>query len=63
MLAAIFGVTGQVLTNEERAFFRDVQPLGFILFARNIAEPDQVRRLVDRALKDMDEDAGQFNMI
>ena len=47
MLAAIFGVSGQVLTSEERAFFRDVQPLGFILFARNIADPDQVRRLVN----------------
>ena len=47
MLAAIFGVSGQVLTNEERAFFRDVQPLGFILFARNVADPDQVRRLVN----------------
>jgi len=47
MLAAIFGVSGQVLTSEERAFFRDVQPLGFILFARNVAEPDQVRRLVN----------------
>ena len=47
MLAAIFGVSGQVLTSEERAFFRDVQPLGFIVFARNIADPDQVRRLVN----------------
>src|SRR5688500_19478970 len=47
MLAAIFGVSGQVLTSEERAFFRDVQPLGFILFARNVADPDQVRRLVN----------------
>jgi beta-N-acetylhexosaminidase len=47
MLAAIFGVSGQILTSEERAFFRDVQPLGFILFARNIADPDQVRRLVN----------------
>jgi beta-N-acetylhexosaminidase len=47
MLAAIFGVSGQALTSEERAFFRDVQPLGFILFARNVAEPDQVRRLVN----------------
>jgi beta-N-acetylhexosaminidase len=47
MLAAIFGVSGQILTGEERAFFRDVQPLGFILFARNVADPDQVRRLVN----------------
>lgn len=47
MLAAIFGVAGQTLSSEERAFFRDVQPLGFILFARNVSEPDQVRRLVN----------------
>ncbi|WP_119303245.1 beta-N-acetylhexosaminidase [Dongia deserti] len=46
MKAAIFGVLGQALTDEERAFFRDAQPLGFILFARNIGDPDQVRRLV-----------------
>ncbi|HEY1385818.1 MAG TPA: glycoside hydrolase family 3 N-terminal domain-containing protein, partial [Dongiaceae bacterium] len=47
MLAAIFGVAGPTLSSDERAFFRDVQPLGFILFARNVAEPDQVRRLVN----------------
>ncbi|MBA4099910.1 MAG: beta-N-acetylhexosaminidase [Rhodospirillum sp.] len=47
MLAAIFGVSGPVLTSEERAFFRDVQPLGFILFARNVADPGQMRRLVN----------------
>jgi beta-N-acetylhexosaminidase len=47
MLAAIFGVSGLALTQEERSFFQDVQPLGFIVFARNIETPDQVRRLVD----------------
>ena len=47
MLAAIFGVAGPTLSSEEGAFFRDVQPLGFILFARNVVEPDQVRRLVN----------------
>ncbi len=47
MRAAIFGVAGQTLSNEERAFFRDAQPLGFILFARNVGDPDQVRRLVN----------------
>lgn len=47
MLAAIFGVSGQTLTGEERAFFREVQPLGFILFGRNVADPGQVRRLVN----------------
>jgi beta-N-acetylhexosaminidase len=35
------------LRADERAFFRDADPLGFILFARNIESPDQVRRLID----------------
>jgi beta-N-acetylhexosaminidase len=47
MRAAIFGVAGQALSSEERAFFREVQPLGFILFARNVGDPDQVRKLVN----------------
>lgn len=45
--AAIFGCAGPALGAEERAFFRDTDPLGFILFARNVEAPDQVRRLVD----------------
>ena len=44
-LAAILGCAGLSLTAEERAFFRDADPLGFIVFARNIETPDQVRRL------------------
>ena len=43
--AAILGCSGPRLTAEEAAFFRDVRPWGFILFARNIETPDQVRRL------------------
>lgn len=43
--AAIFGCAGPVLLADEAAFFRDFQPFGFILFARNVADPDQVRRL------------------
>ncbi|SMP23224.1 beta-N-acetylhexosaminidase [Shimia sagamensis] len=45
--AAIFGCDGLRLTAEETAFFRDVQPFGFILFARNIDTADQVRMLCD----------------
>ncbi|TAJ38850.1 MAG: beta-N-acetylhexosaminidase [Reyranella sp.] len=45
--AAIFGCAGPDLTSEERAFFRDVDPLGFILFARNVDTPERTRRLVD----------------
>jgi beta-N-acetylhexosaminidase len=47
MKAVIFGCAGTVLTAEERAFFRDADPLGFILFARNIDTPDQTLRLTD----------------
>lgn len=43
--AVIFGCAGTELTAEEIGFFRDVDPLGFILFARNVADPDQMRRL------------------
>jgi beta-N-acetylhexosaminidase len=42
----IFGCEGSMLSATERAFFRDADPLGFILFARNCDVPDQVRRLV-----------------
>ena len=49
--AAILGCAGPKLTAEERAFFRRVKPWGFILFARNVADPEQVRALVD-ALRD-----------
>ena len=42
---AIYGCAGPSLSEDERAFFRAVQPWGFILFARNIADPDQVRAL------------------
>jgi beta-N-acetylhexosaminidase len=44
-LAAIFGLAGPRLSPEEAAFFRDVQPWGFILFGRNIENPGQVRAL------------------
>ncbi|HXP77603.1 MAG TPA: beta-N-acetylhexosaminidase [Stellaceae bacterium] len=44
--AVIFGCAGRSLSAEERAFFRDADPLGFILFKRNCESPDQVRALV-----------------
>lgn len=46
----IFGCSGLTLTSEERAFFQETQPLGFILFKRNIQEKAQVKSLVN-ALK------------
>ena len=45
--ATILDATGHRLSVEEKAFFRDVRPFGFILFARNIDSPDQVRALCD----------------
>ncbi len=44
--ACILGCSGAVLSPAERAFFGAVRPWGFILFARNIETPDQVRALV-----------------
>lgn len=43
--ATILDADGLRLTSDEIAFFRDVLPFGFILFARNIDTPDQVRAL------------------
>jgi beta-N-acetylhexosaminidase len=43
--ATIFGCAGPRLLAEERAFFRDADPFGFIVFARNIEDPGQLRRL------------------
>ena len=44
-LAAVFGCAGPVLRPDETAFFRACDPLGFILFARNCDNPEQIRRL------------------
>lgn len=49
--AAILGLEGLRLTTDEARLFRDADPLGFILFARNIDTPDQVRALT-AALRD-----------
>ncbi len=45
--ATILDAEGTRLSAEEKAFFRDVNPFGFILFARNIETPDQIRALCD----------------
>lgn len=44
--AAIFGCAGLTLSDQERRFFQETNPLGFILFGRNVDNPDQVRALV-----------------
>jgi beta-N-acetylhexosaminidase len=49
--AVILGCTGDKLSADEHRFFRDADPLGFILFRRNCRFRDQVRQLV-AALRD-----------
>ncbi len=44
--AVVFGCAGPALAPEERRFFAESDPLGFILFARNCVDPDQLARLV-----------------
>lgn len=39
------GIAGTTLTAAERDFFRAADPWGFILFGRNVDNPDQMRRL------------------
>jgi len=43
--AAIYGLAGPELDANEKAFFRDAAPWGFILFARNVESPKQLARL------------------
>ncbi|MGV8937116.1 MAG: beta-N-acetylhexosaminidase [Allorhizobium sp.] len=45
--AMILGCLGQSLTADEKAFYAAERPWGFILFSRNLAEPQQIRDLVD----------------
>ncbi|MCH7944180.1 MAG: beta-N-acetylhexosaminidase [Proteobacteria bacterium] len=44
--AVIFGCAGTKLSEAERRFFAESQPLGFILFQRNCREPAGTRRLI-----------------
>ena len=44
--AVIFSVSGKKLLDEERLFFAQAKPLGFILFARNVKDKEQVKTLV-----------------
>lgn len=47
--AAIVGIAGTSLSAEEVALFRATPPAGLILFARNVADPAQLRALTDAA--------------
>ena len=45
--AAIYDCEGARLSNEERAFFRDVDPWGFIVFQRHCQSPEELRAHCD----------------
>ena len=47
MIPAIFGLSGPRLTADERAFFADADPAGYILFGRNVESRTQLRALTD----------------
>ena len=47
MTPAVFGLTGLRLTAEEKAFFRDSDQAGYIIFGRNIESKAQLRALTD----------------
>lgn len=52
MQAAIYGIEGLTLSANERAFLRDSDPAGVIIFRRNCADPAQLLALTD-ALRDL----------
>lgn len=45
MQAAFYGLSGLALTPAERDFFRDADPVGYVLFRRNCATREQMRAL------------------
>jgi len=55
--AAIYGCSGPRLTAEEKAFFAEARPWGFIVFRRNVDDPDQLRVLADELRETVDDPA------
>lgn len=47
MIPAIMGLSGPALSDDERAFFREAEPAGFVLFARNCVDAKQLKALTD----------------
>ena len=45
--AIVLGCEGTKLTADEKAFYKETNPFGFILFARNVENPEQLRALTD----------------
>jgi beta-N-acetylhexosaminidase len=68
MTPAIFGIAGTELTDEERGFFAEVDPVGYILFGRNCRSKEQLRALTadlrtihgrDRLVISIDQEGGR----
>jgi beta-N-acetylhexosaminidase len=57
MIPAIFSLAGPEVTPDERALFREAEPAGYIVFARNCVDRRQLRALTDdlRAISGRDE--------
>lgn len=57
MKPVVFGMSGLSLTSDEKAFFKECDPAGYIIFGRNIDSKDQLRSLTDelRALHGRDD--------
>src|SRR3989338_7690297 len=47
MLPVIYGCAGPDLSTQEREFFKEAQPLGFIIFERNCQNPEQLKKLIN----------------
>ena len=56
MKPVIFGMSGLSLTDDEKDFFKDSNPAGYIIFGRNVESESQLRALTDelRALHGRD---------
>jgi beta-N-acetylhexosaminidase len=52
----IFGIEGYQLTELEKSFFKEAQPWGFILFARNCKDKEQIKSLIDELYEVLDRD-------
>ncbi|WP_460273633.1 beta-N-acetylhexosaminidase [Celeribacter sp. ULVN23_4] len=55
--AFILGCEGLALTASESAFFKDANPFGFILFARNVSDPEQLSALTSSLRESVGRDA------
>ena len=47
MKPVVFGMSGLKLTADEKAFFKDSDPAGYIIFGRNVESKAQLRALTD----------------